>query len=235
MLTVATEDTTSPKANLLDKRAAKVYASTSTTALQIDIDFTAAVSLDAIALINHNWTNAATITITSGAAFPPGDAVDTPAWRQYDIKSTFTSQSKRYWRVVVADSNTDNLYLGRIVPGIKTDFPRRFSHAQNKSINHNDINLQTIRGVPYNYNLFDVRGKEYTFTPLTETEADEFDVLDIAVNGRQLPFVLFPDVDTTEVLYGFKQVEHVLQGSDNSFMTYRLVFMEDTRGEAIAA
>jgi hypothetical protein len=118
---------------------------------------------------------------------------------------------------------------------VRVNFPRRYSFAQSKLISRGDIHLETQKGVFHHYTLFARRGRDYLFTPLTEAEAAQFETLDLAVGGRANPFVIIPDDTGTAMWFVRKRAEHVEEGSDTSFFSYRLNLVEESRGTDIEA
>lgn len=202
-ITPTTEDEDYPAENLFDRQAAFQFRSESLTALTIEIDFGAAVQADMVAIINHNLTNAATIAIKNGAASPPGDAVGSMVWRQYNIWKAFTAASKRYWSIVIADTNTENLAIGQLLFGMKVALPRarRIAGGYRPTRERANIIQETYAGVIHSYHLHDRLTFNPSFRVASAAEKLVFETMDLNLYGNVLPFVYVPDSSGADVYY----------------------------------
>tara|TARA_Y100000310_G_scaffold14259_1_gene14462 strand:- start:1554 stop:2330 length:777 start_codon:yes stop_codon:yes gene_type:complete len=114
--------------NVIDDDVSKVWRTTGDTSEWIVFDLGAAAALDMIGIFGHNLTAAATVTLQGHTA----DSWGAPDFSQTlevvtdedsvvipKIVEFFTSTSKRYWRVLIADAANPDTYIqiGRIKAG----------------------------------------------------------------------------------------------------------------------
>jgi hypothetical protein len=202
-LTPSTEDEDYPVENIYDRVAARVFRGTSKTALSIIIDLGAAVQCDTFAIINHNFTQGATITLKNGTSSPPTDVVAVIAWREFDIWKTFAAISRRYWSITIADSNSEYLAIGQILLGSKINLPRarRIGESYSPNRQRELIGGETYAGVSHNYYLFDRKTFNPVFRTASAAELEIFDGMDRALYGNVYPFLYVPDVAGTDCYY----------------------------------
>lgn len=235
MIGSVTADDDFPLSNILDKEIDKVYKSTSTTGETVTVDFGENTLIDTIFIGNHNLLEATgSVVVEADTTSSPSTVRATPAWRRYDTFIFLNpALTLRYWEIILADTNTFALQFGQLVMGVAVNFPRRYNHAHAKALQHADIHLETNRLKVHNYSLADRRTFDYTFSPLTESEAGEFDTYDIAVDGRGTPHIIIPDTEGVNANYVRKQATSIQEGADTSFFSYRLTLDEESRGVEI--
>ncbi|MGH9341985.1 MAG: hypothetical protein ACRD1R_20965, partial [Acidobacteriota bacterium] len=85
-ITASSEDASYPKVNLTALPISKPFRFTGDTSENLQIDLGAAKNIDLVALINHNLTSAATITVNGGSAANPGgtEFQTTISYREFD-------------------------------------------------------------------------------------------------------------------------------------------------------
>lgn len=241
-ITPSSEDSSYPKTNLYDKQASKLFKSESLTTLTMLIDFGAAIAADTIALINHNLTSGATLSLKADGSNPPTTEIATPTYRQYNMWKTFTDPSARYYQLEITDSNTAYLYIGQLIIGTRTAFPRNrkigsgYSPARNRS----NISEQTYAGVFWNYHLFERNIFNPSFRTFTAAQEDIFRALDAAVYGSLYPFLWIPNTDEAACYYVRKEAEYRPQefnqtSEGSSVHDYMLTLIEESRGLDIQA
>ena len=130
-LTPDTENALYPVENLQAEPAAETYRSTSASNQKILIDFAAPVLVGMFAVVNHNLTDGATITLRGGSSQDP-DGNDFElvipwairnAWVLFDSDETW-----QYWSLTIDDlSNPDGvLEIGLLLQGLKWELTRDF-------------------------------------------------------------------------------------------------------------
>lgn len=242
-ITPSTEDAAYPKANLYDKQAARVFRSESGTALTILLDFLGAVSADTIGLVNHNLTNAATLSLKAGAASPPNTVVATPVYREHDLWKGFTLTSARYWLLTIADSNPDDIEIGQLLLGQRTALPRarRIGNGYSPARKRATISGETYAGVFWNYHLFQRQVFNPSFRVGSAAELAVLDTLDATdVYGNLWPFLYIPDVTGAACYYvrkeqDFEPVEQARIAGGELVHDYQMTLVEESRGLDIQA
>jgi hypothetical protein len=237
-ITPSTENTAYPRANLYDKIAAKVFRCTSPTALTILIDFGANVTADTIALINHNLSAGATISLKADGSNPPTTAIASPTYRANDLWKAFTSTTARYWLLTIASGGTANLQIGQLILGVRTAFPRgRRIGNYSPKVDRQNISMESYGGAVNAYQLFDRKNFNPTFRVL-ESERSIFTALDLAVKGNLYPFLYIPDGTGADCHYARKEVSYEPQEIDKSteiVYDYQMTLVEESRGLEVLA
>lgn len=236
-ITPSTEDSAYPKANLYDKQAARVFRGTSLTALTILVDFGAAIAANTIALINHNLTASATLSLKAGAASPPGGTVATPLYRAHDLWKSFASVAYRYWLLTIADTNTEALEIGQLIIGARVTMPRarRIAQGYRPATKRSNISGETYAGVLWNYHLFERKEFNPSFRVGSAAELAVLQGLDAATYGNLYPFVWIPDVTGADCYYVRKEPD--FEPEEFSRITgrelvhdYQMTLIEESRG-----
>ncbi len=237
VITSSTEDSAYPKENLYDHQAARVFRCTSGSSLTILIDFGGAVVADTIALINHNLTASAVLSLKAGAVSPPTSVVATPVYRQYDLWKSFPSTSARYWLLTITDSNSANLQIGQLLLGVRTAFPRaRRIGGYSPALKRATMSGETYAGVFWNYHLHQRHEFNPRFRVGSTAELAVFTALDAAVYGNAYPFLYIPDVTGADCYYMRKEqdfqpaeFEGRLAGKE-LVHDYQMTLIEESRG-----
>lgn len=239
VLTPSTEDENYPVENIYDQIAGNRFKTESAVLLSIEFDFLAAIAIDTFAIINHNFSQAAVITLKSGAASPPADTVAVLTWREFDIWKTFASQSKRYWSITVTDSIADVLAVGQILFGNKINLPRarRISDGYKPSRSRTVVGGETYAGVEHSFYLYDRLTFNPSFRIAGESERDIFDAMDRALYGNVFPFLYVPDESGENCFYVRKgpdfQTDEVDKSGSGIVYDLTLDLKEESRGLAI--
>lgn len=127
-LTVSSEDSAYPKANLALLPISKTFRTTGSSPASsqtILMDFGSAQSVDLVAVINHNLSSTATITVRAGTTTGVSDFSQSITWRERTVYAVLTSlQSYRYWRIDLNDPFNTNgfLEIGYISIGNSTSY-----------------------------------------------------------------------------------------------------------------
>lgn len=119
-LTPNSENINYPATNILDSRLSRVFRTVAaTTTATIVFDAGAAITVDSIAIANHNISSGVTTFKIQGNATDAwgGPSVDeTLTWAAGIVTKRFTGGSYRYWRIHIIDAGNTDTYieLGRV-------------------------------------------------------------------------------------------------------------------------
>lgn len=202
-LTSATEDADFPKENVQNELRTKVYKSTDLTDEWLVFDLGAAATVDAIAIMNHNFNDFTSVTPTIKFQGHTADSWGTP-----DIDETLTvvdgiivnyitGGSKRYWRVsMTGGSGTETAYeIGRVMFGAKFQPIKSYDIGFSRNTNDFTTISQTVGGQLYS----DFKEKFETFSlpfsSITTTQRDN--TIAMAENNRTAKNLVWT-LDTTD-------------------------------------
>jgi hypothetical protein len=242
-ITPSTEDEAYPATNLYDRQSARVFRGESPTSLTILIDFGAAVLADTLAIINHNLTAAATLSLKAGTSSPPSTAIATPTYRANDIWKAFTGTTARYWLLAISDSNPSPIEIGQLVLGVRVEFPRgrRIGEGYKPAVKRFTIVGETYAGVFWNYHVFQRREFNPSFRVANASEESVLRALDTSTCGNLWPFVYIPDVSGTDCYYVRKEQDYEPQeygertAGPEKVHEYTMALAEESRGLQIQA
>jgi hypothetical protein len=116
-LTALTENTYYPITNVQNQRLTKVYKSTACTAQTVTINLGSAHAITTAAILGHNISSAATVTISANSSDSwPGATSQTITYNVGMMLAYFTSVSYQYWQFSIDDgTNTDgHIEIGRL-------------------------------------------------------------------------------------------------------------------------
>ena len=119
-ITASSEVTTLPAANVVHKLAGRVWRTSGASFEWIKFDLGNAKQIKEVAIVNHNLTSGATITLEANsldAWTSPPFSIAIP-WRQTMV--IFLDQTYQWWRITFADTENPDGYIevGRICAGV---------------------------------------------------------------------------------------------------------------------
>lgn len=201
-ITVSSEDAAFPKANLADGDFANPLRFTSGASSDIEIDFLADRTFDALFIGNHNFDPAATLTVKAGAVSPPTTVIDTPAFKAESIISKFAQQTARFLRLEIVDAQPGGgvTEIGELVSGLRTVLPRGIRFGSQIHIAQESIRKRTSRGKRYALELHRLPRRSYTFRFL-QSERQQFLNWWEAARGNLDAFVWLEDNAKDEALF----------------------------------
>jgi hypothetical protein len=206
-----------PPTNILDSRLSRIYRTNATTTAEIVYSMTSAITVNAIAIANHNITSSATAIKIQGNA---SDVWTSPSfsqditWDSDIMTATFTDQSYQYWRLQIIDATNPDSYLemGRVwigesfqSPGIS---PTLTHDKVSASIKSKSTGGQTYQDGRYFYHVVNT-----TYPAVTHAEKAEifqqFEYTDVGI-----PYFTIFDEDCIDldVLY-CTQVEDTIRAT----------------------
>jgi hypothetical protein len=193
-LTPSSEDAAYPKANLFCERQGKPFQFTGHADENVVIDLGSAQSITAIAILNHNFTANATITLQANSASswssPPLSQVI--PWAEGAI-GAFCNASYRYWRLRIQDSNNAwRLRTGELVLGVYGQLP---FYLYQSPFTDDDLVMQhsTDYGQSWVYQLAAQRSWQLGLSGVTDTVRAAIIALKRALGGPAHPFVFWTD------------------------------------------
>lgn len=222
VLTPTTEASSFPVANTQDARLSRVWRTTTAASVQrVVLDAGAPISVDTVAILGHNITAAATITLEGNATDSWGAPTvsETVAHQPGVMLHAFTSASLRYWRLSVTDTGNPAgfIEIGRVMLGLRVQLGvDGRSTVLEWPVTHVSGDRQTFaqsgelyadRGVPF-------RTYAYEFRAGREALKDTFQALAAAV-GRSQAFV-FTNYDAP-AQWGITEPVYVTLAGDITF------------------
>ena len=176
-----------PVSNVLDSRLTRLYKTDSSTTAEIVFDAGSAVTVDSIAIANHNISSGvSTLKVQGNAtnswATPSID--ETLTYSSGVITKTFTGGSYRYWRVYIIDAGNSDGYIsiGRIFLAdsfTAPDISPTFGHTRKSS----SVKTQSIGGQSYQDTRYFASLVSVKWPAVTATEKSnlitQFETIDI--------------------------------------------------------
>jgi len=204
ILTPNSENINYPATNILDSRLSRIFRTVAaTTTATIVFDAGSAVTVDSIAIANHNISSGVTTFKIQGNATDAwgGPSVDeTLTWAAGIVTKQFTGGSYRYWRLHIIDAgNTDTfIELGRVFLADSYTTPD-IGRLIGPSTIDNSIKIKAVAGQTYGDIRYinDVVSGKYPI--VTATQRNELKAQH-AFNTFTSPY--FITFDETEVDFG---------------------------------
>jgi len=187
------EDADFPKANLACQRISKRAGFDTAKSGEIVIDLGLANPASVNALMNHNLTSGATVTIQGNSSdlwtAPPFS--QSLSFRVLDMYDMFTAETWRYWRLVVDDTGRllADIRIGELILGTLTELDRNYDWDLKEEQAYKNIVHETEGGNFWSYELFDRKSWTMKFSDLTGLQLDEIKALMEAVRGNAYPFL----------------------------------------------
>lgn len=183
---------------------------------KIQISFAVAQTVDTIALVNHNLTSSATITV-KGGTLPDPDGSDYTTTITHDDniawKILSSSESWRYWSIEIDDkTNWEGfLQVGYVVLGVAT------AQAHGFATNWNVIRTPHVRFVDNEFSQPMVgrsisQGSTVALIVhgLTDAQRVTLDDWLLSLQMQRDPMIFWPDTAETEAYFGRLNTQHVI-------------------------
>ena len=210
LVSSTTEDSVFPVTNVEVLPISKPYRTLAGNIVdqKFHIDFATAQAIDFIALIAHNLTSGATITLRGGASHDPdGSAFSTTlSWASgIAWKILSASESHKNWSIELDDeANSDgHLSVGYIVIGLKTaldlQFQPEWTRRRNKivrSVLNENHNPMVGRKISEGYLV------TVNFAGMDSTERDAIDTFLDSLDRVVDPILFVPTPDETRAYFG---------------------------------
>ena len=236
----ATENANFPANNLKALPISKPYRSTdgSITGQKIRIDYPFSKNTDQVALINHNLSPTATITLNGGTTpDPDGGEFTTPiTWRETNAFINLSAtQTFENWAILIEDeSNTFGfINAGYIGMGMKTTFDFGFNFGWQFSDRVVNIELETEFGAKDIAAMYRRVILSLIFEHLTETQGTTLRDFYLDLQRNSTPFFLVPDVSVNDGYFGRITNELKRTISTGKRVRAPIVFQGDSLGKVI--
>lgn len=238
-ITASSADTAYPAANLKVLPVAKHWRSTGVSSENLQFDLGSALAITLMAVLNHNLTSAATVTVNGGStANPDGSQYTTTiTWREFDMFKLLSAaaQTYRYWKVIFVDTANADGYIkvGKIMLGNATTLGFHWRYGSRFFDQYVNLNLKSAGGVPHVEQKYGIVRQQFDFGPLTTANMATIRTLYRALKGNAKPLFIIPESDGADGYFGrfINELDRNL-----NFREYAsLVFEEDGRGRSIAA
>lgn len=238
VLSVTSEDSEYLKENLQALPVALAYRTSSITAPQnVNADLGSPQAVTLIALVNHNLTSGAVITVKAGTTSGVGDFSEVMEWREEDAFVLLSAaQTYRYWRVEIDDdSNPEGfLEIGYLMIG---QAARHSLGPKPDSIEVTDefINSEeeSEYGVPHVEEIFHrVRIRfDYELDPSEDSTARAGFR---ALKKNLTPFFFIPDVGAYDGYFG-RWVADLARSYSTNIWTSTWEFLQDGYGRSVGS
>ncbi len=199
-ITASSEASGYPVTSLGDYIVATKWRSTGDSDEWVKIDFGSAVSITDVTIIDHNFTNAATVKIQGNASDSWGSpSVDeTITWRDYIMDKNFTGGSYQWWRVHIADAaNADTFVeLGYLFIGNNFTLGDIIEREFSLMYLENSLIHETRTGQVYGDKGISRRLWAFNLPHIEGSEITNLDTMWGSV-GKYRPFVFFLDETDT--------------------------------------
>ena len=235
---------TLPVSYLAGDTRRKVWRSTASgsTGAYAQVDLGGAYSCNVVALLNVNWTEAATVTVKSSANSDMSSPdlnvslssitltpyLDT-ASKQF-VYPLSAASLRRYWRVTVTDSSVSYIEAGKMIVG-PVDVPtRNFSPEWTEFSEDRSIVSESVGGDTFVARRVLKRGVEIELKSLTSAEAVGFARTLMTTHGISKPFLTILAHDTSyyarDTIWGHLQAPPEISYSGGVLRTLRLRILE---------
>ena len=235
-ITPSTEDAVYTKASLYDKRINKPFRFTAKSGQTLTFDFFAAKTVDLLVILKHNFTSTVSLTLkwSADGSFTDG-GLATVAWAATNIYKRLTpSQSYRYWRLELDDAtNPRNPEMGEMYIGVAVEFARAYAWGSEEGRVYSIDQHTTEFGTKIVYPKYNVRTRRLAFSPMSESAKDAIATLYNTVSGSLFPFVLFPDLATTDCIFGRLMNAYGSVTSPEPYYSSALEFVSESPGKAV--
>lgn len=200
-VTSSTEDSAFPLSSLYDEILGRLFAFTSTAGGWIEVDHGEAKAFDTLAIHNHNFDASVDIDVYAGATPNPATPIATNlTYRERELWADLGSQSERYVRIVITDSNSENTSIGQLVLGSRVELPEADRYGRIPGAVSSDIIHETQAEVTWAYHKLMREIREYLWRIL-ESQLPNFETQFKDVLGRVHPYTWIQDLTESDVMY----------------------------------
>jgi hypothetical protein len=185
---------------LYSQRQSDVCQATAKTGLQITVDMLSARSIELVALLGHNFTNAATVNL-KGDSVPTFLAPPVNVNLSYNYAQMFylfsPAQNYRYWRLTINDAgNAAYPYIGELVMGGLVRFTHPCSWGFSEDTTFNNVQQFTEYMVPWRFEKSEQRALvNLSFRQRPDAEANEVVTMVRSTRGSIKPVLFFTDLE----------------------------------------
>ena len=239
-LTPTSEDADFPIENVQAEPIAQVSRTTSPSAQKTLIDFSGQVTADIFAVVNHNLTDQATITLRGGSSQDPdGSSFELAipwatrnAWALFDA-----AEQWQYWSLTIDDSSNPDgvIEAGLLSLGQATQLSRNFNLGSERRRETVNQVLESEFGViATGINLFQRTRFACSFKATSDQERIELDEFLLRLERARSGLLFIPDAAEGAAYYGRLMTDHaVVRTFQDISEISGLEFVEDSAGRSI--
>lgn len=216
-------------------RPAKIRNIVGTTngVVKIHFSFPAAQTIDLLALVGHNFSPDATITVYGGSSFDPATSLGTITWREGTMFKLWGSgQSYAYFKIEIDDPSNPNgdFQIGYAVLGSTTSSGVGYADYY-LSKTKNTSNLTTDSGAKIGGRTFQRETIDLAFQNRSVADADTIATLfDDCVGTKERIFVI-PNSDRNDGFFGTFMADSILQRYVmHDIIATQISFLEENSG-----
>lgn len=232
-LSASSADSTYVANNAKALPIAKPWRTTGDTDEGVVIDLLSAQSIDFVALVNHNISAGATITVSAGTTSACSDyGPTTMTSRLLDAFLYLpATQSYRYWYVRVQDASNPDGYIqiGYIMLGNATTAAFNFAYGWSRVRMWENVRLYTEYGVPLIAELFNQRRWALQWNNLSSTDMDSLVAIVDACKRDLTPLFWIPDAAVNDGYFGRWTTDLPVANNFNRYSS-QIEFTEESRG-----
>jgi hypothetical protein len=233
-LTVSSEQAAYPKLFSQELPISKPFRFVGDSSENIQIDLGSAQTITLIAILNHNLTSSAGITVFGGSTPNPNGSqfTTTMTWREHDAFKVL-SQSWRYWKIIFSDAANPDTFvqIGYVMMGSMTTLGFNFAYGWQFTDEHVNLELESEFGVQHVAEMFHRIVLDLSFQNITSANAAIIRQLQRDLKRNQIPIFLMPDAALNEGYFG-RIVSHLTRTID-FYQTMQVRFLEESRGKKI--
>ena len=235
-VTANSADSAYPIANVIALPISDPYRSTGIASEYIAIDFGSSVAISFAAIINHNLTSGATITLKAGTTVAVSDFSVAVTRREFDAYLEIAQQTYRYWQIAFADASNPDGYIqvGYIQLGVLLSFAKGYVAETPFDDEMVNVRQQTQAGVPAIRHLYRRVSRVFSFRNMEISQRNEIRTVYTSLQGDATPIFVIPDETIYEGYFGrfinetLRSVPGFLWGIE------QLYFREESRGFSMA-
>jgi hypothetical protein len=238
-ITPDTEDAEYPIENVQAEPVHETYRTTSASAQKILIDFAEPVTVDLFAVVNHNLTDEATITLRGGSSQDP-DGQDFELvipWTTRNAWELFDPETWQYWSLTLDDAGNPSgaLEAGLLVIGEATELMRDFSlGSDSRRETVNQVLTSEYGVLTVGSNLYQLTRFVASWKTTSDAERSELSSFLLRLEKERGGLFFIPDTEDDAAYFGRLVSNH------NEVRRYRnitdfngLEFLEDSVGKSL--
>ena len=233
-IVVSTENSTYPKAGLVDFRIDKPFRHTATSGT-VKVDLNGAKACDFLWIGKHNL---ASVVLTAGNTDACSDWTASPSpaidYTATNIFLKFGSQTYPWW--CVATTSASNVEMCELYLGVLAQFSSMYDFGWMKGrVGVSDRHV-TEFGSASAYSRYHVRTRRFQFTNKTPTLDGEIETMFETTDGDVNPLIIVPDTTVNFSLYGYLTGNYQSQNvaAPGGFWTTGFDFTEASPGKVLA-
>lgn len=233
-ITATSSNAAYPIANVKALPITTVWRSTSAAVQNIDVDFGSAQSADLIALVNHNLTTGAVITVSAGTTTGYLNFSQTMTYREFTAFLWLSAAiSYRYWRINISDTSNPDSYIqvGYLGLGPSTCPNFTFRHGSIQEPEFVNLEMNSPYGVPFSMEMYRRQKFKAEFGPLSTANITILRDLYVDLKRDVYPFIFLPDSTGTEAYFMRMVAQFEERVESQSYTRWELV--EDSYGKRI--